>query len=124
MRQTLDQSLAARMRWDAIFSSAVPGQRHAFAERAAVQLELPLIPAPLMREMHFGDWKRFRRDRFMKLSRKRWKSSGRDPRNLPCRMRKPAGFEQRIVCGLEQALRHMRQRGDRAGLACYPWRGN
>ena len=45
MEQTLDQSLAAKMRWDAIFSS--PLQRcHAFAAKAAAQLDLPLIPAP------------------------------------------------------------------------------
>lgn len=87
MQLTLDQSLAARMRWDAIFSS--PLQRcHAFSERAAVQLELPLIPAPLMKEWHFGDWEAVSAQQIYETEPEALENSGCSPRSLPCRMPK------------------------------------
>lgn len=116
MQQTLDQSLAARIHWDAIFSS--PLQRcHAFAAKAAAQLDLPLIPAPLMQEMHFGDWEAVSAQQIYETEPEALEKFWLQPTQFtPPNAESLLAFEQRIRSGLEQLLQHMRQRGDRRAL--------
>lgn len=116
MQLTLDQSLAAKIRWDAIFSS--PLQRcHAFAAKAAAQLDLPLIPAPFMQEMHFGDWEAVSAQQIYETAPEALEKFWLQPTQFtPPNAESLLAFEQRIRSGLEQLLQYMRQRGDRRAL--------
>lgn len=116
MALTLDQSLAAQMRWDAVFSS--PLQRcHAFAAQAAAQLELPLIPAPWMQEMRFGDWEAVSAQQIYETEPEALQKFWLQPTQFtPPNAESLQAFEQRILSGLEQLLQHMRQRGYKRAL--------